>query len=211
VRRRASSVRPTELSQTFNFDLLEADWDVDQFRSIIDTNLAEIHNTGSSPTWVLSNHDVVRHASRYGLPAGQDYVSWLLSGGQEPHEDRAAGLRRAATLLVLALPGSTYLYQGEELGLFEVADLPRERLEDPVWEPSGHQRKGRDGCRVPLPWAPHGLSFGFAPDGAHLPQPSCLSRCRMPLGRPGAASASAGRPRGSWLSLAGHRSSLATR
>ncbi|MEV4045703.1 DUF3459 domain-containing protein, partial [Streptomyces sp. NPDC049744] len=78
---------------------------------------------------------------------------------------------RAATLLMLALPGSAYLYQGEELGLPEVADLPTEVLQDPIWEQTGHVRKGRDGCRVPLPWTTEGPSYGFGAGGAWLPQP----------------------------------------
>jgi alpha-glucosidase len=87
--------------------------------------------------------------------------------------DRALGLRRAraATLLMLALPGSAYLYQGEELGLPEVHDLPEAVLDDPVWERSGHTDKGRDGCRVPIPWKREGPSFGFGDNGSWLPQP----------------------------------------
>jgi alpha-glucosidase len=72
---------------------------------------------------------------------------------------------------MLALPGSVYLYQGEELGLPEVNDLPEAVIEDPVWERSGHTEKGRDGCRVPLPWTPDGPSFGFGANGSWLPQP----------------------------------------
>jgi alpha-glucosidase len=72
---------------------------------------------------------------------------------------------------MLALPGSAYLYQGEELGLPEVFDLPVEVLDDPVWEKSGHTLKGRDGSRVPIPWTRGGGSFGFGDDGAWLPQP----------------------------------------
>ena len=180
AKRRAAYARPTELGQAFNFDLLRADWNVDQWRSIIRTNLTEVESAGSSSTWVLSNHDVVRHASRYGLPPGHghDYSGWLLSDGQDPVEDRETGLRRAraATLLMLALPGSAYLYQGEELGLFEVADIPTSKVEDPIWERSGHQRKGRDGCRVPLPWLRQGSSFGFGADSSHLPQPEWFSK-----------------------------------
>jgi alpha-glucosidase len=129
---------------------------------------------------VLSNHDVVRHATRYGLPAG-DHVSstetakaWLHSGGAAPGLDRRLGIRRAraATLLMLALPGSAYLYQGEELGLHEVADIPAELREDPAFRRSGGAETGRDGCRVPLPWTVGGPSFGFSAGPAHLPQPA---------------------------------------
>jgi alpha-glucosidase len=103
--------------------------------------------------------------------------AWLLSGGSAPAVDRAAGLRRAraATLLMLALPGSSYLYQGEELGLPEVADLPTAVLQDPIWEQTGHVRKGRDGCRVPLPWSTTGPSYGFGAGGAWLPQPDTFA------------------------------------
>lgn len=123
---------------------------------------------------MLSNHDVIRHASRYGLPDGRDEEAWLLSDGQEPSLDRDFGLRRAlaATLLMLALPGSSYVYQGEELGLPEVADLARESLQDPVSVRSAGRLKGRDGCRVPLPWRREGSSYGFGSGGAWLPQPT---------------------------------------
>ena len=171
--RRALYARPTGLGQAFNFDLLEANWDAETFRTIITSNLAEAELSGASSTWVLSNHDVVRHASRYGLPASQDFQSWLLSNGTDPEEDRAVGAARAraATLLMLALPGSSYLYQGEELGLFEVADLPESELQDPIWLRTGHREKGRDGCRVPLPWTSEPFSFGFGDGVPHLPQP----------------------------------------
>ena len=177
--RRARYASPQGLGQAFNFDLLEADWDIGQFRRIITDNLAEARQTGASTTWVFSNHDVVRHPTRYGLPAGergkhQDGRAWLLSNGTTPALDRELGIRRAraATLLKLALPGSAYLYQGEELGLHEVGDLPDEVLQDPTFRRSGGAEKGRDGCRVPLPWTIGGPSFGFGDDGAHLPQPA---------------------------------------
>jgi alpha-glucosidase len=171
--RRRRYASPEGLGQAFNFDLLRAPWDAGAFHSIIAKNLGEVEGTGSSLTWVFSNHDVVRHATRYGLPQDCDLHEWLMTDGTEPAEDIAAGLRRAraATLLALALPGSTYLYQGEELGLREVATLPADSLQDPTWERTNHRRKGRDGCRVPIPWTSTGSSFGFGADGAHLPQP----------------------------------------
>ncbi|QPZ37931.1 glycoside hydrolase family 13 protein [Paramicrobacterium chengjingii] len=176
--RRARYASPNELGQAFNFDLLEADFDAGQFLEIVSTNLAEAQIAGSSTTWVFSNHDVVRHATRYGLPArgGRDVKQgseWLLSGGTEPELDIATGLRRAraASLFMLGLPGSAYLYQGEELGLGEVADIPADQHQDPAYFHNPGVDPGRDGCRVPLPWTVDGPSFGFGPARAHLPQP----------------------------------------
>ncbi|MFG2573451.1 glycoside hydrolase family 13 protein [Streptomyces sp. NPDC048481] len=176
--RRALYARPDELDQAFNFDYLQAGWDAEEIRAVITDSLAGARAVGASATWVLSNHDVVRHASRLMLPPGADLDAWLLSGGRAPRVDERAGLRRAraATLLMLALPGSSYLYQGEELGLPEVADLPVEVLQDPVWEQTGRVRKGRDGCRVPLPWTTSGPSYGFGAAGAWLPQPPGFAR-----------------------------------
>jgi len=176
---------PTSLGQAFNFDLLLADFDAAQFRQVITDSLALAARSGSSSTWVLSNHDVVRHATRYGLPApgrlpdglpaDRHGRQWLLSGGPESALDRTGGLRRAraATLLMLALPGSAYLYQGEELGLHEVADITPEQRQDPTFVRSAGVDVGRDGCRVPLPWdaeAP-GYGFGAPREQVHLPQP----------------------------------------
>ncbi|MFD5404721.1 glycoside hydrolase family 13 protein [Streptomyces griseorubiginosus] len=171
--RRALYARADELGQAFNFEYLQAPWDADALRQVITDSLATARAAHASATWVLSNHDVVRHASRLVLPPGTDENAWLLAGGQAPAVDLAQGLRRAraATLLMLALPGSSYVYQGEELGLPEVADLPFEVLQDPIWEQTGRVRKGRDGCRVPLPWTTTGPSYGFGAGGAWLPQP----------------------------------------
>jgi alpha-glucosidase len=178
--RRSRYASPDGLGQAFNFDLLEANWDAGEFLQVITDNLADAQQHGAPTTWVLSNHDVVRHASRYGLPAGnhrsgtQNAKAWLLSDGTSPELDCGLGLRRAraAALLMLALPGSAYLYQGEELGLHEVADLAPDVLQDPAFVRSGGTEKGRDGCRVPLPWTTGGPSFGFSTHVAHLPQPA---------------------------------------
>ncbi|MFI1161938.1 glycoside hydrolase family 13 protein [Streptomyces sioyaensis] len=161
------------LGQAFNFDLLQADWDAVAFRPIIEENLELARASGASSTWVFSNHDVVRHATRYALPNGTDLRAWLLGGGADPQPDKEQGLlrARAATLLALALPGSAYLYQGEELGLFEVADLPADARQDPAFFRNPGVEVGRDGCRVPLPWTVTGPSFGFGDGKAHLPQP----------------------------------------
>jgi alpha-glucosidase len=177
--RRLRYASPAGLGQAFNFDLLEANWTARDFLHVITDALADADRPGSSTTWVLSNHDVVRHASRYALPANgalsntANAKAWLLSNDTMPRLGRELGLRRAraATLLMLALPGSAYLYQGEELGLHEVADIPADRIQDPAFRRSGGADKGRDGCRVPMPWTTHGPAFGFSTSAAHLPQP----------------------------------------
>ncbi|WP_197717336.1 glycoside hydrolase family 13 protein [Glycomyces terrestris] len=181
--RRARYASAEGLGQAFNFDLLEADFDAGAFRSIITDNLEQAAASGSSTTWVFSNHDVVRHATRYGLPPNGDEPrkynrAWLLSRGTEPELDAARGLRRAraATLLMLALPGCAYLYQGEELGLGEVAAIPDEARQDPTFFRSPGVDVGRDGCRVPLPWTVEGPSFGFGAGPAHLPQPDWFGK-----------------------------------
>ena len=182
--RRARYASPSGLGQAFNFDLMMADFAPDQFRSIVSKNLAQSKTTGSSSTWVFSNHDATRHPTRYGLPprhgrrvkAGTD---WVLAGAPADAIDLAGGLRRAraATLFLLALPGSAYLYQGEELGLHEVGDIPDDQRQDPAYHRCAGTGQwsfdglGRDGCRVPLPWTSEGPSFGFGPAAAHLPQP----------------------------------------
>jgi alpha-glucosidase len=150
-------LRPDELHTAFNFEYLKAGWDAQHIRSRVDASLQMHDRVGAAPTWVLSNHDVVRHATRLAP--------------DEPHE---RGLRRAraATLFTMALPGSMYLYQGEELGLPEVLDLPDEARQDPIWIRSQGTDRGRDGCRVPLPWRAQEPSFGFGPSpSSWLPQP----------------------------------------
>lgn len=204
--------RAESLGQAFNFDLLEADFDAGQFSRIVGSNLLLAAESGSSTTWVLSNHDVVRHATRYGLPdaeRGEDGRpvrkhgnEWLLSGGTTPQLDRARGLRRAraAILFVLGLPGSAYIYQGEELGLHEVAEIPDAQRQDPTFFRSPGEDMGRDGCRVPLPWAADEPFFGFGSGAPHLPQPSWFAEA--------SASAQAGDPT-STLTL--YRDALALR
>ena len=173
--RLAQYVRSDELHTAFNFDFLQAPWRADALRSAIDTTLAEHALVGAPPTWVLSNHDVARHLSRYARDQ-RDGLGYNLDDLLGRPADHAAGLRRAraAALLMLALPGGAYIYQGEELGLPEVEDLPTDVLADPTWQRSGHTLRGRDGCRVPIPWSGDAPPFGFSPDGAcqpWLPQP----------------------------------------
>ncbi|HEX8970467.1 alpha-amylase family glycosyl hydrolase [Oryzihumus sp.] len=183
-RRRARYASAQGLGQAFNFEMQEADWRVGDYRRVIDSGVADMLESGSSTTWLLGCHDTPRVATRYGLPVAPDGHAqqvarqWLLRDGAEPVLDRALGERRAraAALVLLALPGSTYVYQGDELGLHEVGDLPAAALQDPMAFRSGGAEKGRDGCRVPLPWTAQGPSFGFGGDGAHLPQPAWFGR-----------------------------------
>ncbi|MFJ9618049.1 glycoside hydrolase family 13 protein [Streptomyces noursei] len=170
VERLALYVRPDELHQAFNFQFLTTPWEAEALRGVIDSSLTATVAVGAPTTWVLSNHDVVRHTTRLG-------------GGL----DRA----RAATLLMLALPGSAYLYQGEELGLPEVTDLPAEVRQDPAFfrgrlggdgqtadgcSGASGQDGFRDGCRVPLPWSGELPPYGFGPGGSWLPQPADWGR-----------------------------------
>ncbi|WP_371580494.1 glycoside hydrolase family 13 protein [Streptomyces sp. NBC_01314] len=175
--RLAAYVRRDGLHTAFNFDFLMAHWDPKDLRAVIDNSLAMLGVVGAPATWVLSNHDVVRHPSRYGRRAAR---RWVVNETYRPEGplDLELGTRRAraAALLMLALPGGAYVYQGEELGLPEVEDLPEAVLQDPVWERSGHTERGRDGCRVPIPWSGSTAPFGFSPEGASvkpwLPQPA---------------------------------------
>ncbi|GAB3484459.1 glycoside hydrolase family 13 protein [Nocardiopsis coralliicola] len=166
-------LRPDELHQAFNFEFLRCPWEGGKLRAVIGLSVSDAESIGTVATWVRSNHDVVRAASELALPPGTDRNAWLMSGGTEPPEDRGLGLRRARAmaLLQLGLPGSCYVYQGEELGLPEVADLPAEVLQDPKWDRTGHTVKGRDGCRVPIPWEESGPSLGFGAAPGWLPQP----------------------------------------
>ncbi|MDF1487208.1 glycoside hydrolase family 13 protein [Tessaracoccus sp. HF-7] len=174
---------PQTLGQSFFFDLQLSDYDAERFHTIIDESLEVAATSGSSVTWVLNNHDTIRHASRYGTPCpGVNAIGeplrkhggdWLMAGGDPVLIDAARGLRRAraATMLMLALPGSAYLYQGEELGLQEVAEIPDEQRQDPSFFRNRANEVGRDGCRVPIPWTRSGPSYGFGDGGSHLPQP----------------------------------------
>lgn len=171
--RLARYVRPDEMHQAFNFEYLLAAWTAPAQYAVITRSLEATDAVGAPTTWVLSNHDVVRHASRLGLPIGGKRPNGIGIG--DPQPDAALGLRRAraATLLMLALPGSAYLYQGEELGLPEHTTMPDESRQDPTWARSGHTERGRDGCRVPIPWEADAPSYGFGPtDASWLPQPS---------------------------------------
>jgi alpha-glucosidase len=175
--RLARYVRPDEMHQAFNFSFLTTPWDAAALRSVVTASLVASDGVGAPTTWVLSNHDVVRHASRLGLSTPGARPNGIGADDEQP--DEVLGLRRAraATLLMLGLPGSAYLYQGEELGLPEHTSLDDDLRQDPAWWRSGYTERGRDGCRVPLPWAANAPGLGFSPTGeTWLPQPAVWSR-----------------------------------
>jgi len=168
-------VRPDEMHQAFNFSYLGTPWQAEKLRSVIDESIAAFTGVGAPSTWVLSNHDVVRHASRYGLPPKTTVPNAGIGPASDDKPDAVLGLRRAraATALMLSLPGSAYLYQGEELGLPEVIELDDHVREDPTFHRTGGESYGRDGCRVPIPWESAAPAFGFSSGGGSwLPQPT---------------------------------------
>ncbi|WP_051161175.1 alpha-amylase family glycosyl hydrolase [Nocardia transvalensis] len=146
-------LRPDELQLAFNFRLAETPFDAARIQAAVDNSLGAVSAVGASATWTLSNHDVEREVTRYG--------------GGSVGVDRA----RAMMLLELALPGAVFVYNGSELGLPNVDDLPAEVLQDPTWERSGHTERGRDGCRVPIPWEGDRPPFGFTAGQPWLPLP----------------------------------------
>jgi alpha-glucosidase len=182
-------VRPDEFHQTFNFRFLDAGWDREKLVSAIDESFESFDAVGAPSTWVLNNHDVLRHASRFGGDYGRTTASDGV-GPNNPQPDNVAGLQkaRAATLFMLGLPGASYLYQGEELGLPDHTTIADEHRQDPTFFRTNGQRVGRDGCRVPLPWEMGNASNGFNQTGkAWLPQPqsyAALSRDQQ-VGKPG--------------------------
>ncbi|NKY49181.1 glycoside hydrolase family 13 protein [Nocardia vermiculata] len=146
-------LRSDELHLAFNFRLAEAAFDAADIRAAVQNSLESVHSVGAAATWTLSNHDIAREVTRYG-------------GG-------ATGLARARAMMMfeLALPGTVFVYNGAELGLPNVDDLPESALRDPVWERSGHRDRGRDGCRVPIPWEGERPPFGFTDGQPWLPMP----------------------------------------
>jgi alpha-glucosidase len=217
AQRLARYMRPDELHTSFNLDFLKAELDTSRLRGTIADTLGAFADVGAPATWTLSNHDETRHVTRYGraftgVPLPPPYPF--------PPSDPALGRRRARAMLLvmLALPGSVFLYQGEELGLEEVEDLADADIHDPVWESSGRTIRGRDGCRVPLPWSGDAPPFAFTTaEAAWLPQPerwhrltaetqagdpdSMLSFYRKALALRHDVSAGAG-PQLTWLELA---------
>ncbi|WP_454049486.1 glycoside hydrolase family 13 protein [Cellulomonas sp. Marseille-Q8402] len=170
----AAYLRPDEMHTAFNFDFMAQPWDAAALRASVDRTLRAHRDVGAPATWVLSNHDVTRPVTRYGR-AESGFAFAAKRAGTPTDLDLGTRRARAAALLTAALPGSLYLYQGDELGLPEVEDLPPEAVQDPMHARSGGVDPGRDGCRVPLPWSGDAPPYGFGPDGATtpwLPQPA---------------------------------------
>ncbi len=170
--RAALFVRQDEFHQSFNCDFLQAPWRAADLTEIVAQSYDANDSVGAPTTWVLSNHDVVRHASRLGLPIGTPRPNGI--GADDPQPDGVAGLRRAraATTLMLALPGGSYLYQGEELGLPDHLAMPNDQRQDPAFFRTQGKEKGRDGCRVPMAWESDAPAYGFNTTGeSWLPQP----------------------------------------
>ncbi|MEY4434067.1 MAG: hypothetical protein RIR16_107 [Actinomycetota bacterium] len=170
----AQWVRPDEFHQTFNFRYLDSEWNPSSIRETVNESFAAFDSVGAPSTWVLSNHDIIRHHSRMGGLTGRPTASDGI-GPDDAQPDRDLGLRRGrgATLFTMGLPGSMYLYQGEELGLPEHTTLDAKYRQDPTFFRTAGKRLGRDGCRVPLPWeAGKGAANGFNQSGnSWLPQP----------------------------------------
>jgi alpha-glucosidase len=161
------------LGQSFDFRFIDAAFTAQNYKECVSQSLELAKKNNSSTTWTLGNHDQMRYATKLGLHPIVDRNDWLLSHGQSHPVDFEIGTRCsvAANLFILALPGCTYIYQGDELGIHEVADIPFDQVQDPLYLRNLKQAKGRDGSRVPLPWTRSGTNFGFGAGTPHLPQP----------------------------------------
>lgn len=161
------------LGQSFDFRFIDAAFSARSYKECVSQSLELAKKNNSSTTWTLGNHDQMRYATKLGLHPVVDRNEWLLSNGQSHPVDFEIGARCsvAGNLFILALPGCTYIYQGDELGIHEVADIPVDQIQDPVYLRNLKQAKGRDGARVPLPWTRGGANFGFGSGTPHLPQP----------------------------------------
>ncbi|MCY0904095.1 glycoside hydrolase family 13 protein [Arthrobacter sp. H14-L1] len=167
--RLARYVRADEMQQAFNFDFLLAGWDARRMAKAIDESLDAAAGVGAPATWVLSNHDTVRHPSRFGLSDPTTFPKGISSEDEQPDEELGLRRARAATLIMLGLPGSAYLYQGEELGLPEHTTLAAHDRQDPSFFRTNGAERGRDGCRVPLPWRADAPGYGFGGPGYSFP------------------------------------------
>ncbi|MDP9806766.1 alpha-glucosidase [Trueperella bonasi] len=168
----ATYVRSDEMHQAFNFDFLTAPWGVESYRETIRDSLAAMDFVGAPTTWVLSNHDVVRAVSRFGLSKTGKGPNGIRKDDEQPDVELGFNRAIAAHVLQTGLPGSSYIYQGEELGLPEHMELPEALREDPAFFRTNGKEAGRDGCRIPMPWCHNEPGYGFSPTGeVWLPQP----------------------------------------
>jgi alpha-glucosidase len=176
--RMAKWVRPDEYHQTFNFGYLETPWAKEPLVKVVTESLEAFGSVGAPSTWVLSNHDVIRHVSRFGAKSAPPQGSGIGPGMEQPDEELGQRRGRAATAFMLGIPGGAYLYQGEELGLPEHTTLEGKYRQDPTFSRTNGERVGRDGCRVPIPWeAEGGASFGFNSTGeSWLPAPATYKK-----------------------------------
>ena len=176
--RMAKWVRPDEYHQTFNFGYLETPWEREPLEKVVRESLEEFGKVGAPSTWILSNHDTIRHTSKYGVPNIPMHGMGIGPDSEQPEETIGLRKARAASAFMLGLPGGAYIYQGEELGLPEHTMLEGKYRQDPTWFRTNGERVGRDGCRVPLPWeANGGPSFGFNTTGkSWLPAPENFKR-----------------------------------
>lgn len=171
-------LRGDEMNLAFNFAFTRARWEADDIRAAIDGALAANDAVGAPTTWVTDNHDMPRSVSRYGssLRLAGEYVP-ALADAADVDVDLGTRRHRAMALLMLALPGTVYLYNGQELGLPNIDDLPESVLQDPVWQRSGRTERGRDGCRIPMPWSGQAPPYGFsATADTWLPMPTGWQR-----------------------------------
>ncbi|MEI8066908.1 MAG: glycoside hydrolase family 13 protein [Actinomycetes bacterium] len=175
-------LRDDELANSFNFTFLDSKWDRKILKKNINTSIKNLKGIDAPSSWVFNNHDVTRSVTRFDLGlkgGGVSTIKERFGKTKKFNAERGVKRARAGAMLMLALPGGAYIYQGEELGLPEVVDIPKDRLTDPRWKMSDYTDPGRDGCRVPLPWgSTEAGSFGFSSNPAlgatesWLPQPS---------------------------------------
>jgi len=174
----ARYLRPDELANSFNFDFLTSPWEPNSLKKMINRSMEALEDVGAPSSWVFNNHDVVRSVDRFdlGLIAGASNTTLERQGDPSRLNLKRGTLRaRSGALLMLALPGGAYVYQGEELALPEVRDIPEDRLTDPRWAMSDHTDRGRDGCRVPIPWKHDSAgAFGFSSNPALKPEQAWL-------------------------------------
>ena len=171
---------PDQFHSSFIFDLMLAPWIPSYVREAVENNYRVLAENGANFAWTLNNHDTHRSVTRYGRSIADDPSSF--TGNNLVHRDApvdiALGTRRNRAMIAFtaALPGTIYLYQGEETGLPEWLELPDNRREDPVFRRTNGEEKGRDGCRVPIPWTSdassnYGFSAAAGADAPWLPQP----------------------------------------